>query len=76
MFLMVSTCVHLRVLGVNPFTGVNYTGFADGDCQWDLSLGQRTGDGKFDGGTFWVGCGFFFFGGVGKRKRKLQVAYS
>ncbi len=29
------------------------------DCQWDLSLGQGTGDGKFDGETFWVGCGFF-----------------
>jgi hypothetical protein len=37
--------------GCESFVGVSYTGFTDGDCQWDLSLG-RTGDGKFDGETF------------------------
>jgi hypothetical protein len=64
---MTSTCGRFLVLGVNPFTGVRYTGFTDGDCLWDLSLGQLTGDGKFDGKTFWVGCGwFFFFGGSGR----------
>ena len=59
-FLMASTCVHLRVLGVNPFEVVPCTGFTDGECLWDLSLGHRTGDGKFDGETFWVGCGWLF----------------
>ena len=62
---MTSTCVCLWVLGVNPFTGVHYTGFVDGDCLWDIFLGQHTGDGKFDGQTFWVGCGCFFLGGGG-----------
>jgi hypothetical protein len=46
------------------FPGVRCTGFTDGDCLWDLSLGRRTGDGKFDGESFWVGCGWFWGGGV------------
>jgi hypothetical protein len=54
---MTSTWGRLLVLGVNPFAGVRCTGDTDGDCLWDLSLGQSTGDGKFDGETFWVGCG-------------------
>jgi hypothetical protein len=41
------------------------TGFVDVDCSWDLSLGHRIGDGKFDGKSFWVGCGWVFF--VGRR---------
>ena len=45
-FLMASTRGRLLVLGVDPFAEVRCTGFADGDCLWDLSLGQRTGDGK------------------------------
>ena len=71
---MSSTHGHLWVLGVNPFAGVFYTGFEDGDYLLDLSLGQRTGDGKFDGESFWVGCGFFS-SGPGEGKRKLQVMY-
>ena len=62
---MVSTRVRWRVLGVNPFEGVRCTGFVDGDFLWDQSLGQRTGDGKFDGETFWVGCGFLSWGNEG-----------
>jgi hypothetical protein len=65
-FLMTSKCGHLLVLGVNPFPGVRCTGSTDGDCLWDLSLGQCTDEGKFDGETFWVGCGCFFLGGRGK----------
>ena len=42
----------------------------------DLSLSQRTGDGNFDGETFWVGCGCFFLGGTGKGKRRLQDRFS
>ncbi len=61
---------------MDPFTGVHCTGFTDGDCLWDLSLGQCTGDGKFDGETFWVGCGWFFLGGVGEGKRRLQGTLS
>jgi hypothetical protein len=60
-FLMVSTLVRFLVLGVNTFVGVRCTGFVDGDCLWDLSLSQCTGDGKFDGQTFWVGSGSFCF---------------
>ena len=76
MFLMTSTRGRLLVLGVDPFAGVRCTGFADGDCLWNLSLGQRTGDGKFDGETFWVGCGWFFLEGVGEGKRRLQDTFS
>jgi hypothetical protein len=61
---------------VDPFTGVHYTGFTDGDCLWDLSFGQCTGDGKFDGETFWVGCGWFSLGGVGEGMRRLQGTFS
>ncbi len=66
MFLMTSTHGRLLVLGVDPFTGVHCTGFGNGDCLWDLSLGQHTGDGNFDGETFWVGCGWFFSWGSGR----------
>ena len=30
--------------GCESFAGVRCTGFVDGDCPWDLSLGQRTGN--------------------------------
>jgi hypothetical protein len=43
---MVSTRDRLLVLVVDPFAEVRYTGFTDGDCLRDLSLGQRTGDGE------------------------------
>ena len=36
---------------------------------WGLAYGiypwQRTGDGRFDGEAFWMGCGFFSWGGGG-----------
>jgi hypothetical protein len=35
-----------------------------GACLWDLSLGQRTGDGKYDGETF-LGRTWMFFSGRG-----------
>ena len=49
--------LEIRLLeGTNPrsiagsvcesFGGVCYTGFVDGDCPWDLSLGHRTGNGE------------------------------
>ncbi len=44
--LMASTRGRFLVLGVDPFAEVRYTGFVDGDCLWDLSLRQRTGDGQ------------------------------
>ena len=43
---MASTSGRLLVLGVDPFEEVRWTGFTDGDGLWDLSLGQRTGDGE------------------------------
>ncbi len=65
-FLMEPASVRLRGLGGNPLQGSDALGFADGYCPWNLSLGQRTGDGKFDGEAFWVGCGCFFLGGRGR----------
>jgi hypothetical protein len=71
---MVSARGLLRVLGVNPCTGVHYTWIPDGDCPGNLSLGQYTGDGKSDGETFlgrtWM---FFFRGRGGKRKSQGMV---
>ena len=51
---------------MDPFAEVRCTGFADGDCLWDLSLGQRNGDGKFDGETFLGRLLIFFLGGRGR----------
>ena len=34
------------VSGCESFPGVHCTGFVDGDCPWDLSLGQSTGNGE------------------------------
>jgi hypothetical protein len=65
-FLITSTHGRLLVLGVNPFTKVRCTGFADGDYLWDLSLGQCTGDGKFDGETFLGRLLIFFLGQRGR----------
>ena len=61
----------LAGFGCGHFAGVRWTGFADGDYLWDLSLGQHTGNGKFDGETFGVCCGWFVLGGVGEGKRRL-----
>ncbi len=30
--------------GCESCVGVHYTGFVNGDCPWDLSLGQHTGN--------------------------------
>ena len=73
-FLMASTRGRLLVLGVDPFAEVRCTGFADGDCLWDLSLRQRTGDGKIDGETFLGRLLIFFFGGAGKSSSRVRVA--
>ncbi len=72
---MVSTRGHLLVLGVDPFAGDRCSGFVDGDCLWDLSRAS-TGDGKFDGKVFWVGCGWFFLGRLGEGKRRLKVTFN
>jgi hypothetical protein len=61
--------------GCESFAGVRCIGFSDGDCLWDLSLGQCTGDGKFDWEVFWVGCGWFFLGGGGEGDEELQDTY-
>jgi hypothetical protein len=37
-----------------------------GACLWDLSLGQCTGDGRFDGETYLGGLLIFFLGGRGR----------
>ena len=52
-------------MGVDPCAEVRCTWITDGDCPGNLSLGQHTGDGKFDGETFWVGCGFLSWGNEG-----------
>ena len=64
-FLMVSTCGRLLVLGGNPLHGSDALDSRMGACLWDLSLGQRTGDGRFDGEAFWGGLLIFFLGGRG-----------
>ena len=42
----------------DSFEGVHWTGFVDGDCPWDLSLGHSLVMGKFDGvgvlGGLWM----------------------
>ena len=65
----------LRVLGVDPCAEVRCTWITDGDCPGNLSLGQHTGDGKFDGETFLGRTWMFFLGGEGEGKRKRQGKY-
>jgi hypothetical protein len=62
---MASTRGRLLVLGVDPFAEVRCTGFADGDCLWDLSL-QRTGDDKLEGDVFGEVVDLFFLGRRGR----------
>jgi hypothetical protein len=62
---MTSTCGRLLVLGGNPLHGSDTLDSRMGACLWDLSLGQRTGDGRFDGETFLVVLLIFFLGGRG-----------
>ena len=42
--------------------------FTNGDCPGNLSLGQHTGEGKFDGETFLGRTWMFFLGGAGEGK--------
>jgi len=71
---MASTRGRLLVLGVDPFAEVRCTGFADGDCLWDLSL-QRTGDDKLEGDVFGEDVDLFSWGGGGgKRSSRARVA--
>ncbi len=44
--LMESTRGRFLVLGGNPFHGSDTMDSRMGGCPWDLSLGQRTGDGQ------------------------------
>ncbi len=63
---MVSTHGRLVVLGGNPLHGSDTLASWMGDSLWDLSLGQRTGDGRFDGEVFLGGLFIFFLGGRGR----------
>jgi hypothetical protein len=72
-FLMEPVRVHLRVLGGNPLQGSDALWFTDGDCPWNLSLGQLTGDRKFDGETFLGRLWMLFLGRAGERKRNSRV---
>jgi hypothetical protein len=72
---MVSTRGRFLVLGGNPLYGSDALDSRMGDCLWDLSLGQHTGDGRLDGETFLGGLLIFFLGGWGgKRKRQGTVS--
>ncbi len=51
------------------------TGFVDGDCPWDLDLGQLIGDGKFDGESFGVGCGWVFKDLVGQGGQEKTLGH-
>jgi len=68
---MASTRGHLLVLGGNPLDGSDALDSRIGACLWDLSLGQRTGDGRFDGEAFLGGL-LIFSGGEGKGEEELQ----
>ena len=58
---MASTRGRLLVLGGSPLHGSDALDSRMGACLWDLSLGQRTGDGDLMGRHFGVGYGWFFF---------------
>ncbi len=60
---MTSTRGHLFVLGGNPLYGSDTLDSRMGVWSWDLSLGQSTGDGRFDRETFLGGLLIFFGGG-------------
>jgi hypothetical protein len=59
------------VLGLNPFQKSASIDFRMTTTLWDLSLGRRTGDGKFDG-TFWGGLWMVFSWGGRGRGRGTQ----
>jgi hypothetical protein len=62
--------------GCESFTGVRCTGFTDGDCLWDLSLGQHTGDGKIDGETFLGRLWMVFLDGTGGGRERVRSHFS
>jgi hypothetical protein len=62
----------LAGFGCEYLAGVSCTGFTDGDCLWDLSLG-RTGDGKFDGQTFLGRLWMIFLGGSGGGRESVRA---
>ena len=65
-------------MGVDPCAEVRCTLITDGDCPGNLSLGQHTGDGKFDGETF-LGRTWMFFSwgeGGGEEETPGQVLLS
>jgi hypothetical protein len=78
---MASTRGRLLVLGGNPLHGSDALDSRMRACLWDLSLGQRTGDGRFDGEVFLGGLLIFhifgwvvdFFGGAGEGKRNTRA---
>jgi hypothetical protein len=63
----------LVVFGCESFPGVSCTGFTDGDCLWDLSLGRWTGDGKFDGQSFLGRLWMVFLGGSGGERESART---
>jgi hypothetical protein len=63
---MTSTCGRLLVLGGHPLHGSDALDSRMVSCLWDLSLGKRTGDGRFDEETFLGGLLIFFLGGRGR----------
>ncbi len=68
----------LAGFGCESFEVALSTGFMDGDYPGNLSLGQQTGDGKFDGETFLGRTWMFFpwgFGG-GEEEASGQVLLS
>ncbi len=73
---MTSTRGRLPVLGGNPFHGSDALDSRMRACLWDLSLGQRTGDGRFDGETFLGGLLIFFLGGRWRGRGTTAEAFS
>jgi hypothetical protein len=62
----------LTGFGCESFVAVRCTGFMDRDCPGNLSLGQHTGDGKFDGETFLGRTWMFFLGGRGRGRGSVR----
>ena len=73
MLLTASAHGRFRGLGVDPCAEVRCTWITDGDCPGNLSFGQHTGDGKFDGETFLGRTWMFFLGGAGEGKQNSRA---
>ncbi len=70
---MVSTRVRFLVWGGNPLHGSDTLDSRMGVYLWDLSLGQCTGDGRFDGETFLGGLLIFFLGERGRGRESARA---